>query len=166
MANVKADFSQAKTFELLPQGPYPVRIVGSEIKTAKKSGNEYIAWTLEIFNADRGNGRKIWLNTSYSGKGAGMLKQLIESSGVTFNGGTFDTDALHGKEVLCYIKHEKKMDSDDMRETVARTAPLVSGGASSTSLTPESNFESFSESRVPQMDRHGTTDDMLGDAPF
>lgn len=146
MPLIETDFSEAKTFELLPVGDYNVRITDSALKKSQRTGNSYIAWTFEIFNSPTGNGRRLWCNTTFHGKGAGMLKSLIDATLLqNFAGGAFNTDLLMGKECVANIKHEPKQDGSGFRETITRFYP-IGGSAATSTQTP--NFDSFEATAI------------------
>jgi hypothetical protein len=102
MALIQPDFSEA--VETLPAGEYSVRIVDSQVKISKAE-NQYVNWTLETFGKDddRLNGRKVFYTTMTSGKGTRGLKELIRACGKEV-GSSFDTEELHGSEIVVLLK--------------------------------------------------------------
>lgn len=93
---IQADFSEVAT---LAPGTYKARLTKCENLVSKKGG-QYLKWTLETFGSDdaKNNNKKVFHNTMTSGPGAGGLKRLLAAT-VGPVDGSFDTDALLGKEV-------------------------------------------------------------------
>lgn len=104
---ITADFTEA--VDKLPVGEYAVRVIDSELKDSK-AGNKYISWTLETFGRDDDalNGRKIWHTTPISGKGSGILRQFLTAMGVDAQNNEFDTDEIHGKELVVVIHEDQE----------------------------------------------------------
>jgi hypothetical protein len=102
----------------LGPGEYPVRVVGSEIKTSQ-AGNDYINWTLEVFDAEdpRLNGEKTWHRTMVSGKGAGFLKDMFVAMTGELPPASFDTDDYHGSELVAVLVPRR----DDPNRTEVKT---------------------------------------------
>ena len=141
MPIIKPDFSEAMTFETIPAGDYCVRILGCEQRVGKTSGKPYLAWTLEIFNSSesRFNGRKIWSNTSFMGKGAGVFKTMVEAITGKTDSSAIDTDHFIGKEIIAHVEHENDP-KGELRETVNYFKAMGNTAASS---------EPFTESDIP-----------------
>lgn len=94
MAKVNPNFNE-EARELIPDGVYPVRILGGEIKQSKQ-GNPYINWKMAI-DEGRFKGRWIFLMTGLSGKGAAVLKELVRvTADPSYESGEIDTDDLVG----------------------------------------------------------------------
>lgn len=126
MPKVTLDMSEAQDFSPVPVGTFQARISDVQLKTSK-AGNGYAAVTFELWGnvnaASVVNGRKLWLNAPYSGKGAGIFKGLFEAATrerLASNLLELDTDALLGKDVVVTVKHEL----DPNGVTVARVASV------------------------------------------
>ena len=96
---ITPDFSEIAD-DLAP-GTYNVRVEAAETGEYK-TGTKYIKWTLGTIGSDepKDNGRKLWHNTIYAGKGAFMFKKFLNAA---TNGeakeGEMDTEQLLGKEL-------------------------------------------------------------------
>lgn len=110
---INPDFSEV--VEITP-GEYPARITGSEVKMTQKQ-EPMAQWELTLFGAtdERVNGRSLRHRTMCVGRGAGMLKQLIKAAtGEDLAPGqTFDTEALHGREVLLVVGKGKDRNGNE-----------------------------------------------------
>jgi len=98
--NLTPDFSQAVEMGALPPGVHKVRVVGAEEKTSQ-AGNQYVSWKLETFGAEVSqlNNRVVFHSTPTTGKGAGILKSFLVAAMGELPGGSFDTDAVLGREL-------------------------------------------------------------------
>ena len=147
MPQVTTDFSQAGSFEIIPVGDHKVRVLNSELKTSKTSGNQYINWTLEVFGSDnlKLNKRRLWVNTTFFGKGSGVLRSLIEAAtGDESVGGNFVTESLHGAEVVAVVKHQLNPQTKEPRESV-QSFKKLEGGPSGVSIRPEAGFDGYDQ---------------------
>lgn len=82
MPKVKVDFSQAKDFEVLPVGSYPIVVAETEIRNSNSSQFQYINWTLEVETGEHA-GRKLWLTSSLNPKATWSLKLVLRALGET-----------------------------------------------------------------------------------
>lgn len=116
MPQITVDLSEAVEMGGVVPGVYSARISGCEQKIAKTSGATYLKWELTIFGAEgelsRFNNHKAWYNTMTSGKGAGMLKNLVKSATGEEIAGDFDTDNLLGKEVQLTLVEGKNQQGE------------------------------------------------------
>jgi len=95
---IEPDFTERQT--TLNPGKYRATIKKCEVKTGKQSGNPYLAW---VFETDMD---KVWvyLNTTYSGKGAQMFREVIRAAvQPAYENGPIDTDTCIGKSVIISI---------------------------------------------------------------
>lgn len=98
---VEPDFSERPP---LSPGQYRATIKKCEVKTAKGSGNPYLSWVFET-DVDR---QWVYLNTTYSGKGAQMFRNVIRASlAPTYESGPVDTDQCIGKSVLIQVDYDR-----------------------------------------------------------
>lgn len=84
---VPEGFSDAQEgFEPLPSGKYLVEVTGAEEKLsgpdAKTPGMPYIAFEFTIQDEEY-DGRRVWMNCSFSPKAMGMTKQSLRALGGT-----------------------------------------------------------------------------------
>jgi hypothetical protein len=101
MPKISPNFNEAT--KRSEPGTYLCRILSSEIRTAKSSGNLYVAWKLQT----QPDGRWVFYNTPIEGKGAGMFKHFIHSAGdESYQGGDYDTDTVLGKTVMMNLDVE------------------------------------------------------------
>lgn len=99
---VTPNFDEA--IESITPGEYLCRIVSSEIKTARESGNEYVAWKLETAPKKR----TVFYNTPLVGRGSGLFKHLVHCAGDSdYESGDYDTDDLTGQIVSMILTVEK-----------------------------------------------------------
>ena len=93
MAKVRVDFSQAKEFEAIPAGSYPMVLDETEVREG--SGEyPYVNWTFKIETGEFA-GRKQWLMTSLSPKATWNLKAALRALGETspdLDSDTFEMD--------------------------------------------------------------------------
>ena len=103
---IEPDFSEIA--EDLAPGTYTVRVEEATMGEYK-TGTKYIKWTLGTIGSDaaKDNGRKIWHNTPYAGKGAFMLKKFwnAATNGEGMPDGGMDTEQLLGKELTVVAAH-------------------------------------------------------------
>lgn len=101
MALISPDFTDTKG--QLEPGAYKARITASEVKTSQ-AGNLYVRWKFETFGTENPlhNGVEVYTSTPVAGKGAFRLHQLLKAAlgELPPVGGQFDTEALHGREVM------------------------------------------------------------------
>lgn len=110
---ISPDFSEAVEFSPLPKGNYKVRITDCQTKQTK-AGDTRLMWKLQTFGQSDPalNNRTITFGTMISGKGAGFLKQLIRAATGEEPTGSFNTDALLGREVLATVVEGKDQDGN------------------------------------------------------
>lgn len=107
---ISPDFSERK---LVP-GKYNAVIVGCEQKTSAK-GNSYLNWKLETQTLESATtGHWVYLMTGLSGKGAQILKTLIQcAKDPNYQGGDIDTDELINSHVTITVDKGIKPDGSE-----------------------------------------------------
>lgn len=99
---INPDFSEESG---LAPGIYPAKIIGVEQKVGKESGAPYLNWKLEV------EGLWIYHSTPFSGRGAGLFKQLVHATvSPGYDGGPINTDMMVGKSLQ--VKLEKGLNRD------------------------------------------------------
>lgn len=127
--HVTPDFSEAQDMgKPFPEATFKARIAECRPMTSK-SGLPYLQWTLSVFGADGEystyNNRNVFLNTMTTGKGAGILRDLIKASlKVTEVPGSFDTDELIGKELQITTKPRVYEGQEQSNPDVKKMMPL------------------------------------------
>ncbi len=111
MAKIRVDFSQAKGFEVIPVGVYPVTVEETEVKQSNSSEYPYINWTLEIASGEFA-GRKLWMMTSLSPKATFRLRDALKAMGETDpsieeDEFEMDPDDYLGKSALAVVTQEE-----------------------------------------------------------
>lgn len=115
---INVDLSQVEDFAPIPDGVYPARVVDSKVKTGKDSGKTFVEWTFELFNCENSafNSRRVWDNTMVEEKAAFRLKNLVKATtGESQIPKQWNTDALHGREVLLTLATETKGEYTNVR---------------------------------------------------
>jgi hypothetical protein len=81
-------------------GTYKVIVKKGEVKSWP-NGGEYINWELETIGETdpKNNGRRIFHKTAISGRGVFTLQQMYLAAAGTPLTGSFDTEALVGKQL-------------------------------------------------------------------
>lgn len=128
MGLITPDFSEAVGFDAVPPGVYNVRVGGYEQKTSQK-GDAYLSWKLMIFGAEgdfaAANNRTLFLTTMLKGKGAGILKSLLQAAIPDYQPGqAFDPDAIVGAELKVTAQKNIKPDGSEGSPNVANIKPL------------------------------------------
>lgn len=96
---IEPDFSERPP---LQPGKYRAIIKKCEVKTSQK-GNTYLGW---VFEAEPDN-TWVYLNTTYSGRGAQIFKEVIRAAvQPAYEGGPVDTDTCIGKSVLISVDRD------------------------------------------------------------
>ncbi len=95
--------------ENVTPGWYPVRIVGSDLRTSQNKGTQYIAWTMEIVDpTSEFNGWNLFNNTPIEGRGAAMLKQFLRAADFEpEEDGGFSTEDVIGHELEVRVEHRE-----------------------------------------------------------
>lgn len=95
---VTPDFSEIK--EEVTPGTYKGIIKKGDVKEWP-NGGQYVNWEIETFGETeaKNNGRRIFVKTSTSGKGAFVLQRLYRAAVGQALTGKFDTEQLIGKQV-------------------------------------------------------------------
>jgi hypothetical protein len=98
MALITPDFSEIKE-DVVP-GTYKGIIKKGEVKEWP-NGGQYVNWEVETYGETeaKNNGRRIFIKTSVSGKGAFVLQKLYKAATGEPLTGKFDTEQLVGKQV-------------------------------------------------------------------
>ena len=103
MPKVNVNLNEVEEQKALPAGSYVVRIVKGEKATGKESGNDYIAWELEVVEGDC-KGRHLFTNTSLQPNALWKLKQLLDEAKVVTNkDGSFNTEDAIGAEFTAVV---------------------------------------------------------------
>lgn len=102
MALIKPDFSEVA--DAVTPGVYMVIVKKGDLKSSTtQSGDtwEYINWEMETVGETdpKNNGRRIYMKTPISGKGAFRLQELYRAATSAALTGSFDTEQLVGKTV-------------------------------------------------------------------
>jgi len=109
VAKVRVDFSQAKEFEAIPGGAYPMVLDETEVREG--SGEyPYVNWTFKIETGEFA-GRKQWLMTSLSPKATWRLKDTLRALGETHpdldsDGFEMDPDDYVGRRCIGNVIQE------------------------------------------------------------
>lgn len=127
MPKIRVDTREAESLKPIPEGPYPARVVEiGEVTEGPKA--HYIPVQLEITEGDH-EGRKFYQNLPIEGKGAGILVDFINKATGSdhdvdeLDELDFDTDDLHGAEVIINIKNEEyPKGSGDIRSGIKSIA--------------------------------------------
>lgn len=89
---------------------YRVLVKSCGEHTSKK-GTKCVRWVLTIVGGDF-NGRPLYLTTPIEGKGAGFLRQFLQSVNETYVDGDFDVDDYINKEVSVRVVDSKALYGD------------------------------------------------------
>jgi hypothetical protein len=81
MTKVKVDFSDAESFEAVPEGEYAVVISEAELRESRSSEHPYVSLTLDIAEGEE-EGRKLWMNCSLHPKALWNTRETFENLGV------------------------------------------------------------------------------------
>jgi hypothetical protein len=108
---VKPDFTEVA--DEVTAGVYRDVITRGEVKEWP-SGGHYVKWELQTVGETdpKNNGRKIFVSTSASGKGAFMLQRIYKAATGQALTGPFDTEQLVGKQVEVQLVTNDKGYSD------------------------------------------------------
>ena len=96
---INPDFSEIQ--DTVEAGVYKVVVKKGEMKEWPNGGT-YVSWEMETYGESepKNNGRRIFHKTATSGKGAFTLQQLYKAAAGTALTGSFDTEAIVGKQVV------------------------------------------------------------------
>lgn len=109
MPIVTPDFENNRP-KLVP-GPYRARILSCEQKTSKQ-GASYLNWKLETI--DGGHRNWVYLSTTLNGKGAEMLKKLVQCTiNSTYGFGAVNTDEMIGKTLIVHVDRNYNQDGSE-----------------------------------------------------
>lgn len=82
MGSMNINFADVEdSFQVMPEGLYPVVVEKVEIRESKSSDNPYLNWELTITDGEH-EGRKLWQITSLSPKALFRLKDQFLALGV------------------------------------------------------------------------------------
>lgn len=130
MPRVIFDFTEAKEFsrDPVPSGLYKATIDATyarDIKKGKDKGTPYVTLGFVIVEPAEYEGRVVFNNYMLAGPGAGNSKALLrslgfyaESDGNMFQ---FNTDELHGYEVMVRVRERALNDGTVVNDVVAVT---------------------------------------------
>ncbi len=111
MVMIKPDFSEAPK---LPPGFYRAKIVSC---TSKISQNKvpYLDWKFETISNDPATNRRwVFMSTTYNGKGALRLRDMVRAAiDPSYDQGPFDSDLLMGKEVMITVERVQNKDGSE-----------------------------------------------------
>lgn len=80
---VPTSYEEARSFKPLDPGVYRAEITDVHAKTAKSSGNAYLAWTFTVIDGPA-KGRRLWHNTPFEGNAIGFLRDLADAVGMNW----------------------------------------------------------------------------------
>lgn len=102
---ITPDFSESVDLTPVPPGSYKVRVTDAKAKVSQ-TGNPLVEWTLTIFGDNNAslNNRNVWHTTSTTGRGAGFLKQFLRVATGEEPTGSFNTDAIMGRELQAIVE--------------------------------------------------------------
>jgi len=89
----------------LEPGDYHARFTDVKTKVGSKSGTPFLAWTLEIQDAEipEQNGTRVFLNTMTAGPGVAITKRVFKAAVGEDMPESWDTDVLLGKVVRIVV---------------------------------------------------------------
>lgn len=117
MAQIKPDFTDAVSFEAVPDDVYKVRIEKADTFNSQEKGLPMIKLNLVITDTKNdANGRHLFRNVPATGKGSGFLRSLLEVLDIPENTFT-DTNVLIGKALKVKTKVEQYEGQDQSRVT-------------------------------------------------
>lgn len=128
MPQINIDFTNAPSFELIPEGKYFIEVVEAE-PTKSQAGKAMMKLTLEISDGEYAE-RKLWDNMMLEGDGLGITKRNLQIllGDVPDGQFSFDTDDLIGAEAQVLVKHrvweESKGGDGETRADVSRYYPV------------------------------------------
>ncbi len=125
------DFSNVKEgFDPLPAGKYLVECTDAEQKTSgpdsKNPGTPYIAFEFTTQDEEY-QGRKVWMNASFSPKALGMTKSAMRALGATdadFAGSEIDEEQFIGAKCYAIVAVGKNPKTELPNNNVKRLIPL------------------------------------------
>lgn len=134
----KADFTgvEAKEFDPLPKGKYPVVVTAAPINEGQESGEAYIAWEFTVQGGDY-DGRKAWLNTSLQPQALWSTKRVLLALGVPEEEVEGEIDDMEeflegviGSEGVIVVAHRKYQGEtqQDVKRVLPSDTELGSGG--------------------------------------
>lgn len=133
MGKIKVDFSQAKEFEVLPIGNYPVVVEEIEVRESNSSEFPYLNWKMRVETGEHAR-RVIWMMTSLSPKAAFRLKAVLRALGEEIDDKAedidIDPDDYVGRRAVAVLEHEMYNDSPRERCNELIPAGGGSGGGS------------------------------------
>jgi hypothetical protein len=139
MASAVEEASGGSGFEPLPEGVYPVRLRGVDIREGQKA--PYWVWEFEIPEGVEHSGRRFWLNTSLSEAALWKLKEVFTAFGTTPD---TDTDELLGKRVSAVVVQRVIQAGARAGETtnqIDQVLPAKDGADASTSTGKTDDFQ-------------------------
>jgi len=108
-------FDDVAEGQLLPEGPYVVRVDGIKTKSKIETGNSW--WELELTVIDGEHmGRKAWANVMLTHSAGWKMRQLALAAGLEVQGRTsIDTEELMNRELGIRVMHEQYQGEPRMR---------------------------------------------------
>lgn len=136
-----AETVETSGFDPIPNGRYPVLIVGAERKTSKDGRSEFVELTLKVCDGQY-NGRRIWdrclirhPNPQAEGIGRGRLKTLCEAIGITK---LKDAEELVNYQATAILKVKPHRDTGEPQNEVARFVPDGATAPAAAATAPRS----------------------------
>ena len=107
MSNHKEDYDNVpdNDFDLIPSGPYPVRVLNATVGPSKSSSFDVWCLDLEI-TGDRFAGRRLWLYISMKEEAKGVRKGVTKALGITTKPVDL-IDDVKGRKAIAQIYHEE-----------------------------------------------------------
>lgn len=123
MALVEPNFDDVP--EDVGPGVYKVIVKKGEIKSWP-SGDQYVRWEMETTgdSTPKNNGRRIFVNTSVSGKGVFMLQRLYRAAVGQSLTGSFDTEQLTGKQLEVELVQQVRDGQTTQYTDVKKFSPI------------------------------------------
>lgn len=121
---IQADLTEVSS--PLEPGTYKARVVASELKESKTSGNKYVKWQLETWGSEikTQNGRTVYYNTPVTGGGAFRLADFYAATmkkALPRDNPQFDTDMIIGKELEIVTVEGKDQEGNPSKYVEVKT---------------------------------------------
>ncbi len=100
------DYTEAKTFENLPEGDYRFQVDKGVAGESKNTGTKLVAWDLRVIEHEKLNGASLTHRTFLTGAASGFLKSFLKTMTPDYEEGPFDTQTYAGKILCGRVAHE------------------------------------------------------------
>jgi hypothetical protein len=147
--------SSARTFDLLPEGPYEVIAIESEMRQARNGNGTYLEVEFEIVSGEH-RGRRLWdrfmmehVNPKAVGMGRLKLASLCRAVGIDAPG---DSCELHYEPVTAQVVQEIRKDTGETVNRVKGYEAVSKAGTPGPRLdrpSPNANGHAGGTSRKP-----------------